>query len=193
MNYPNREFSVPVPTTWAKLPKSIRGSLQGKLAGLYGHGEDETAFAAATQDKREALVLLMRRLVGLDLWKHVAKIVDVYGEGGVGMYFSATSDLIATLRHRRDFSQRFARHRHNSGGFLEKNRRRAALHFLYIDSGSGTQDWHVHLDFYGPIGSFFSTTQHLYYERWRKFTPNWQVMKEFVTEEMLENGEVARI
>jgi hypothetical protein len=182
-----------VPATWAELPASIRGSLRGKLAGLYGYGEDETAFAAAAQDKREALVLLMRRLVGLDLWKHVEKIVDVYGEGGVGMYFSATSDLASALRSRRNFSRKFARHRQNSGGFLERNRRRAALHFLYIDNGSGNRDWHVHLDFYGPIGSFISTTQHLYYERWHKLTPNWEIMKEFVTEEILEKGEMPRL
>ena len=188
MNCPNRELNVPVPATWAELPETLRCSLQGKLAGLYGYGEDETAFAAAAQDKREALVLLMRRLVGLDLWTRVGKIVDVYGEGGVGMYFSATSDLDSALRSRNDFSRRFARHRHNSGGFLERNRRRAALHFLYIDNGSGTRDWHVHLDFYGPIGSIFSIAQHLYYERWQKFRPNWQIMKEFVTEEILENG-----
>ena len=184
MNYPNRDFGVPVPATWAELPESIRCSFKGKLAGLYGYGDDATAFGAATQDKREALVLLMRRLVGLDLWKCVRKIVDVYGQGGVGMYFSATSDLDSALRSRSDFSRKFARHRHNSGGFLERNRRRAALHFLYVDSSSGNRDWHVHLDFYGPIGSFVSTTQHLYYERWQKFTPDWQIMKEFVTEEI---------
>jgi hypothetical protein len=28
---------------------------------------------------------------------------------------------------------RFARHRDNSGGFLERHRRHASLHFLYID------------------------------------------------------------
>jgi hypothetical protein len=192
MNYRNRELSAPVPATWAELPESIRCSLQGKLAGLYGYGEDEAAFAAAAQDKREALVLLMRRLVGLDLWKHVGKIVNVYGQGGVGMYFSATPYFYSALRRRSDFSQKFARHGDNSGGFLEKNRRRASLHFLYIDNDSGARDWHVHLDFYGPRGSFFSTTQHLYHERWRKFTPDWQIMKEFVTEEILENADVTQ-
>lgn len=189
MNFPNRELSAPVPSTWGELPESIRSSLQGKLAGLYGYGEAETAFAAVTQDKREALVLLMRRLVGLDLWKCVGKIVNVYGQGGVGMYFSATSDLHSALRSRRDFTQRFARHRDNTGGFLEKKRRRASLHFLYIDDRSGNRDWHVHLDFYGPSGSFF---QHFYYERWQKFRPDWQSMKEFVTEEILEDGEEPR-
>jgi hypothetical protein len=171
----------------------MRSHLRGRLAGLYGFSADETAFEAASQDKREALILLMRRLVGLDLWKRVRKIVNVYGQGGVGMYFSATSDLDSALRSRNDFSRTFARHRHNSGGFLERNRRRAALHFLYVESSSGKRDWHVHFDFYGPIGSFFSTTQHLYYERWHKFTPNWELMKEFVTEEILEDGEVPRL
>jgi hypothetical protein len=171
----------------------MRSHLRGRLAGLYGFSADETAFEAASQDKREALILLMRRLVGLDLWKRVRKIVNVYGQGGVGMYFSATSDLDSALRSRDDFSRKFARHRHNSGGFLERNRRRAALHFLYVESSSGKRDWHVHLDFYGPIGSFFSTTQHLYYERWHKFTPNWEIMKEFVTEEIPEDGEVPRL
>lgn len=188
MNYPSREFSVPVPATWAELPESIRSSLQGKLAGLYGYKDDVTAFEAASEDKREALILLLRRLMGVDLWKSVGRIVNVYGQGGVGMYFTAASDLDAALRGRRDFTRRFARHRHNSGGFLERNRRRAALHFLYVDSSSGERDWHVHLDFYGPIGSFLSTTKHLYYERWQKLTPNWELMKEFVTEEIFEDG-----
>jgi len=175
-----------VPATWAELPESIRGRLEGKLRGLYGHDEDETAFASVPQDKREALVLLMRRLVGLDLWKSVGKIVNVYGRGGVGMYFSATSDLGAELGRRRDFTRKFARHRDNSGGFIEKARRRASLHFLFIDNGSGARDWHVHLDFYGPMGSSLSTAQHLYYERWQKFRPDWQIMKRFVTEEIVE-------
>lgn len=190
MNYQSRDFGVAVPATWTELPESIRRGLRGKLTGVYGSGDDETAFAAATQDKREALVLLMRRLTGIDLWKHVGKIVDVYGEGGVGMYFSAASDLRSALRSRSDFSRMFARHGDNSGGFLERNRRRAALHFLYIDSSDGNRDWHVHLDFYGPIGSLFSIAQHLYYERWQKFIPNWEIMKEFVTEEILEDGDV---
>lgn len=185
--------AIPVPATWAELPESIRSNLQGKLAGLYGYDEDETAFAAVPQDKREALVLLLRRLVGLDLWKSVSKIVNVYGQGGVGMYFSATSDLESGLSSRSDFTRKLARHRDNSGGFLEKERRRASLHFLYIDNSSGAPDWHVHLDFYGPMGSFLSTVQHLYYERWQKFRPDWQIMKGFVTEEILERGAVARL
>ena len=175
-------LSAEVPGAWDELPESMRGLLRGRLAGLYGFAEDETAFAAVPQDKREALALLLRRLVGLDLWQNVAKIVNVYGQGGVGMYFSSDFDLESELSSRKDFSRKFARHRDNSGGFIEKDRRRASLHFLYIDNAAGARNWHVHLDFYGPMGSFLSTAQHLYYERWQKFRPDWQIMKEFVTE-----------
>jgi hypothetical protein len=174
--------SAEVPGTWDELPESMRRLWRGKLAGLYGFEEDETAFAAIPQDKREALALIMRRLVELDLWKNVAKIVNVYGQGGVGMYFSSNLDLECELSSRTDFTRKFARHRDNSGGFIEKDRRRASLHFLYIDNSEGTRDWHVHLDLYGPMGTCLSTAQHLYYERWQKFRPDWQIMKEFVTE-----------
>ena len=175
-------LSAAAPATWAELPESMRRLLRGKVAGLYGFEEDETAFAALPQDKREALALLMRRLVGLDLWQNVAKIVNVYGQGGVGMYFSSDFDLESGLSRRQDFTRKFARHRDNSGGFIEKDRRRASLHFLYIDNAGAAREWHVHLDFYGPMGSFLSTAQHLYCERWQKFRPDWQIMKEFVTE-----------
>ena len=175
-------LSAELPGTWDELPESIRRLLRGKLSGLYGFADDETAFAAMPRDKREALALLMRRLVSLDLWQSVAKIVNVYGQGGVGMYFSSDFDLESELSRRRNFSRKFARHRDNSGGFIEKDRRRASLHFLYIDRPRGARDWHVHLDFYGPMGSFLSTAQHLYYERWQKFRPDWQVMREFVAE-----------
>lgn len=171
-----------VPSAWNDLPESIRGLLRGKLAGLYGFAGDETAFAAIPQDKREALSLLMRRLVGLGLWQNVAKIVNVYGQGGVGMYFSSDFDLESELNSRPDFTRKFARHRDNSGGFIEKNRHRASLHFLYIDNTRDQREWHVHLDLYGPMGSFVSTAQHVYYERWQKLRPDWQTMKHFVTE-----------
>jgi hypothetical protein len=98
------------------------------------------------------------------------------------MYFSSDFDLESELSNRKDFTRRFARHRDNSGGFIEKRRHRASLHFLYIENPRGTRDWHVHLDLYGPMGSFLSTTQHLYYERWQRFRPDWQTMREFVAE-----------
>ena len=93
------------------------------------------------------------------------------------MYFDAAADLERQLRMRRDFTRAFARHRDNTGGFLEKGRHHASLHFLYIDPQTGTREWHVHLDYYGPYGSPLTAMQHLFYERWRKFRPDWRLMK----------------
>jgi hypothetical protein len=156
------------------MPEEFRGRLQG----LYGCEHDEDAYAALALDKREALSLLARRLMEIDLWHAVGRIVNVYGEGGVGMYFGSTLNLEAELRRRRDFTKKFARHRDNTRGFLEKRRRAASLHFLYIDSRERKREWHVHLDLYGPFGSLASMTKHLYHERWRKFRPDWRMMKE---------------
>jgi hypothetical protein len=164
------------------LPESMPERFRGKLAGLYSVEGDEDAFAALAMDKREALLLLARRLIEIDLWRAVGKIVNVYGLGGVGFYFSATFDLEAELRSRKDFTQKFARHRGNSGGFLEKGRRRASLHFLYIDTESSEREWHAHLDLYGPMGSLISIAKHLRYEHWGTFHPDWRIIKRFVTE-----------
>jgi len=158
------------------LPEEFRG----KLEGLYGWGSDEDVFATLDEDKREALLLLSRRLIEIDLWRAVGRIVNVYGRGGVGMYFAATFDLEAELESRREFTRKFARHRDNDGGFIEKGRRRASLHFLFIDLGQGERQWHVHLDLYGPMGSMLSAANHLLHERWRKFRPDWRLMKENV-------------
>ena len=67
-----------------------------------------------------------------------------------------------------------------AGGFLERNRRHASLHFLYIDRPAAEREWHVHLDLYGPMGSIVTTSKHLWHEKWRKFRPDWRMMKEFV-------------
>lgn len=160
----------------ASMPEDFRG----KLEGMYGWGSDEEVFATLGEDKREALLLLARRLLEIDLWRAVGRIVNVYGRGGVGMYFAATFDLEAELASRKDFTKKFARHRDNHGGFIEKSRRRASLHFLYIDPQPDEREWHVHLDLYGPMGSISSAAKHLFYERWRKFRPDWRLMKEFV-------------
>src|ERR671914_1623714 len=122
------------PRVWAEISEESRERYREKLSGLYGHEGDEAAYNALTHDKQEALDLLSGRLIAQDLWHHVGRIVNVYGRGGVGMYFSAVSDLESDLRGRRQFSRTFARHRDNTGGFLEKSRKHASLHFLYIDS-----------------------------------------------------------
>ena len=168
------------PRAWAEISQERRERYRNKLSGLYGHDGDEAAYNALTRDKQEALDLLSDRLVGLDLWRHVGRIVNVYGRGGVGIYFSAASDLESDLQSRRQFTRSFARHRDNTGGFLEKGRRRASLHFLYIDPQEGEREWHVHLDLYGGWGSIVTAVQHLYYERCRKFRPDWRIMKQYV-------------
>ena len=121
--------------------------------------------------------MISGRLVSVDLWQFVGKIVNVYGRGGVGLYFSSRADLESELCRRPEFTSKFARHLDNSGGFIEKGRKHASFHFLYIDTEKGERDWHVHLDLYGPYGSLLTTAQHLYYERWRKFRPDWTLMK----------------
>jgi hypothetical protein len=161
-------------------PSSMPAEFRGKLEGMYGWGTDQQVYEALPRDKRAALLLIASRLLQKDLWKAVGQIVNVYGVGGVGLYFSALTDLESELQARPDFTRRFARHRDNSGGFLERNRRHASLHFLYIDQPDAEREWHVHLDLYGPMGSFLTTSKHLLYERLRKFRPDWQMMKEFV-------------
>jgi hypothetical protein len=169
--------TLEVPGKWADLAEGERLRYRGKLSGLWGHQGDEAAYDSLTRDKQEALALISERLTKFDLWHCVGRIVNVYGRGGVGLYFDATCDLEAELSRRREFTRKFARHHDNTGGFLEKGRKRASLHFLYIDPDEGEREWHVHLDLYGPYGSILSTALHLYYERWRKFRPDWKLMK----------------
>lgn len=166
--------------TWNALSDEDRARYENKLSGLYGHAGDEAAYNALTVDKQEALQLISARLTASDLWQFVGSIVNVYGAGGVGMYFSPRGDLESELRRRREFTGRFARHHDNTGGFLEKGRKVASLHFLYIDPEKGERDWHVHLDLYGGWGSIVTALEHLYWERWRKFRPDWRVMKQWV-------------
>lgn len=152
----------------------------GRLEGLYGWGDDEDAYARLPVDKRAALWLVSRRLIEKGLWRAVGRIVNVYGMGGVGLYFGSAVDLERELEGRPDFTRHFARHRDNTGGFLEKHRQHASLHFLYVDPPRGEREWHAHLDLYGPFGSIMTTSRHLFYERWRKFRPDWRLMKEYV-------------
>lgn len=169
----------PRASTWAELSEEERRRFENKLSGIYGHEGDEAAYNALTNDKQEALRLISGRLIQADLWQYVGKIVNVYGIGGVGMYFSPVGDLAAELDGRRMFTRWFARHHDNSGGFLEKRRKHASIHFLYIDTPAGDRDWHVHLDLYGGWGSVITAVQHLYWERWRKFRPDWRIMKQW--------------
>lgn len=171
-----------IPGLWSELPAEARQLLSGRLSGLYGTQGDAAAFEQLAQDKREALMLLQKRLAQLDLWRFVGKVVNVYGTGGVGMYFGAHGDLESELERSGKFTRKFARHSDNSGGFLEKHRRRASLHFLYIDPREGEREWHAHLDLYGPMGSLLSIAMHLRHEHWGTFRPDWRMIKKFVSE-----------
>jgi len=165
--------------TWADLDAETRENLDSKLDGLYGFGSTPNAFSTIAIDKQQALLLLMRRLVALKLWDAVRLIDNVYGEGGVGIYFSAWPYLWSTLQRRKDFTRFFARHPHNSGGFLEKSRLNASLHFLYIDDGGPERHWHVHFDLYGPWGSPLTTARHLLREKFMARHPSWRDIREY--------------
>lgn len=162
---------------WVNLDQETRAALDNKLDGLYGYGPTPAAFDTIPVDKQQALLLLMRRLLALKLWDAVRRIDNIYGEGGVGMYFTAWPYLESTLRSRKDFTRFLARHRDNSGGFLEKSRVNATLHFLYLDGAE--RRWHVHFDLYGPWGSPLSTARHLWREKFRAQHPNWRAIAPF--------------
>ena len=166
-------------STWAELSQQERDRYQGRLSGIYGHEGDETAYDVLANDKHEALKLISGRLIQSDLWQYVGSVVNVYGVGGVGMYFDASGDLAAELDQRPQFTRWFARHHDNSGGFLEKKRKHVSLHFLYIDPPNAKREWHVHLDLYGGWGSLITTLQHMYWERLKKYRPDWRIMKQW--------------
>lgn len=163
------------PLRWTDLPAASRAALTGKLAGLYGAEGDAAAFDALAVDKQQALLLLAARLRRLDLWHAVKRIENVYGLGGVGMNFAAWPVLASALRRHKSFTPRFAGHKDTAGGFLEIGRPRAALHFLYTEDTE--RRWAVHFDWHGPLASPLSALRHLYYEKWRRATPDWRAIR----------------
>ena len=175
----SEEKSRTAAMVWSELDEDTRETLDNRLDGLYGHERSAAAFEFIPVDKQQALLLIMRRLVALNLWSAVRKIDNIYGEGGVGMYFTAWPFLETTLRRRMDFTRRFARHPDNSGGFLEKTRPRAALHFLYLDNGwdNGERHWNVHFDLHSGVASPLSTVRHLVHERLLGHRPDWAQIK----------------
>lgn len=159
---------------WAKLTPEIRESLAGKLAGLWGAPTDAAAFDSWPIDKKQALLLFLKRMQAKELWESVKRITNVYGEGGVGLYFEAWPKIESTLSRRRDFTRWFANHSDTGGGFLEKKRKVATLHFLFKEGKP--RQWHVHFDHYSPINSLSSAVKHLYHEWLRQRNPDWRVI-----------------
>ena len=161
---------------WRELSATARVSLSGKLVGLWGALSDEAAFDALTEDKQQALLLVLSRMQAKDLWHLVRSIDNVYGEGGVGMGFAAWPFIQSTLSRRKDFTRRFANHKDTSGGFYEKGRAEAVLHFLFQEGSP--RKWYVHFDLYSPVHSFGSAGKHLRYEFLGKICPDWRMIKQ---------------
>lgn len=160
--------------TWTTLPAETRWLLSGKLAGLWNAPSDATAFDSWPLDKKKALLLLLDRLYAKDLWNLVKRVTNVYGEGGVGLEFEAWPRIEATLSRRRDFTRRFANHRDTRGGFYERDRDTAILHFLYQEGEP--RRWSVHFDLYSPVHSPGSALKHLRHEMLGKMKPDWRMI-----------------
>ncbi|HKR22617.1 MAG TPA: hypothetical protein VJS17_08490 [Pyrinomonadaceae bacterium] len=162
------------PLTWFELPFIKRELLEGKLAGLWGAPTDAAAFDSWTIDKQQAMILLLDRLHAKDLWHVVKRVTNVYGEGGVGLQFEAWPMIESTLIRRRDFTRLMANHKDTTGGFYERKRGAAILHFLFQEGEP--RIWYVHFDLYSPVHSPGSAFRHLRHEFLGKIRPDWQMI-----------------
>lgn len=159
---------------WRELSPQTREALARRLEGLYGHEHDESAFDALAVDKQQALLIIARRFLELDLWDTVRRVENVYGAGGVGMNFTAWPMLKSRLERRKGFTVRLAAHKHTTGGFLETGVKHASLHLLYTDEE--IRRWAAHFDLYNPWASPASAWRHLLKEKLRGNTPGWQAV-----------------
>jgi hypothetical protein len=160
---------------WQDLPGDTREALAGKLSGLWGAPTDEAAFNNCAVDKQQTLLIMVSRLQAKNLWQVIRKIDNVYGEGGVGLGFSAWPFVRSTFGRRKDFGSFLANHKGTTGGFYEKGRAEAVLHFLYVDGKP--EKWYVHFDLYSPVYSPVSALKHLRYEFVGKLTPDWRMIQ----------------
>ena len=160
--------------SWSDLSAEMRERLNGKLVGLWGAPSDAAAFESWPVDKQQALLLLANRMAQIGLWHLVRRVTNVYGEGGVGIQFLAWPMIESTLQRRKDFTRLFANHKDTSGGFYEKLRASAVLHFLYQEGDPRT--WYVHFDLYSPVHSPRSALKHLRHEFLGKLTPDWRMI-----------------
>ena len=160
--------------TWADLPAGTKELLKGKLAGLWGAASDEAAFDSWPVDKKYGMLLVLKRMRQKDLWHLVKRVTNVYGEDGVGLQFQAWPMIESTLARRPDFTRRFANHKDTHGGFYEKHRERAVLHFLIQEGDPRT--WYVHFDLHSPVYSAATAYRHLRYETLGKLKPDWRMI-----------------
>ncbi len=169
------DASDPALICWSDLPYATREGLSGKLMGLWGAASDATAFDGLTVDKQQALLIILARLQDKNLWSFVRKINNVYGEGGVGIGFDAWPGLKATFIRRKDFTRLFANHNDTDGGFYERRRSTAVLHFLY--QNGNPLKWYLHFDLYSPVHTVRSGYLHMRHEFLSKLTPDWRMIK----------------
>jgi hypothetical protein len=167
------------PLLWQQLRPDVREQLAGKLCGMYGACDDQAAFDGSSIDKQQALLTLAARLRAKGLWQVIRKIDNVYGEGGVGIAFSAWPFVRSTLRARKDFTTLFANHKDTTGGFYERGRADAVLHFLWVKGSP--EKWYVHFDLYSPVHSPVSFFKHLRYEFLGKLRPNWKMIQKVLS------------
>jgi hypothetical protein len=163
---------------WRDLSSDVREALAGKLAGLWGHSSDEEVFDTCSVAKQQTILIMVSRLQAKDLWHVVKKIGNVWGDKGegVGMDFSAWPVVKSTLTRRKDFTRLMANHKDTTGGFYEKGRSDAVLHFLYTDGE--TRTWSLHFDLYSPVHSPGSIVKHVRHEFLGKLVPDWRMIKE---------------
>jgi hypothetical protein len=166
------------PLRWSDLSRDQREALGGKLTGLWGAADDERAFNLLSVDKQQTLLLIMRRMQAHDLWHVLRKIENVYGEGGVGIGFSAWPLIKSTLTRRHNFTRWLANHKDTSGGFYEKGRAEAVLHFLYQEGPP--RRWYVHFDLFSPVHSLASAVKHIRHEFLGKAKPDWRVIEQYL-------------
>lgn len=160
--------------SWETLPESTRELLQGKLAGLWEQPTDAAAFDSWPIDKQQAMLLLLDRIQAKGLWHVVKRVTNVYGEGGVGLQFEAWPMIESTLMRHRDFTRIMANHKDTTGGFYERKRGEAVLHFLFQEGDPRT--WYVHFDLYSPVHSPGSAFKHLRHEFLGKVKPDWRMI-----------------
>lgn len=164
--------------TWSDLSDETKELLRGKLAGLWGATSDDAAFDSWPLDKKQALLLLLKRMHAKQLWHLVKKITNVYGEGGVGLQFEAWPMIESTLSRRSDFTRLMANHKDTHGGFYEKQRAAAVLHFLFQEGEPRT--WYVHFDLYSPVHSPGSAWKHMRHEFMGNVKPDWRMIAKFL-------------
>jgi len=166
--------------SWTDLPAATKELLSGRLTGLWGAASDAAAFDSWSLDKKQALLLLLNRMHTKGLWHLVKRITNVYGEGGVGLQFEAWPMIESTLTRRRDFTRIFANHKDTSGGFYERERGDAILHFLFQEGEPRT--WYVHFDLYSPVHSPASVWKHMRHEFMGKVKPDWRMIAKYLNQ-----------